>query len=340
MKQGQRVDVAVLGAAGAAGEVVLDILARRGFPVRRLYPLGTGGEVGEAIAFGKDTPAVLDAAVFDWRQVQLAFFVADDQAATTYASMAAAAGCMVIGGAGGFREDREIPLVVPEVNPHAMMDIGKRRLLAGPSCAAIQLSLVLKPIHDAVGIRRVHAVVYQPVSGAGQAAVDELAEQTRALFTQRAIESRVYPQRIAFNLIPQVGALQDDGYTHEETALMHETRRVLDDDALALNVTAAWMPLFYGQAIAVHLETRRKITAAEAGVLLAKAPGVAMMDARAGVPTLLDAVGQDSVCVGRLREDVSCATGLSLWAVMDNLRKGAALNSVQIAEHLLANGLE
>jgi aspartate-semialdehyde dehydrogenase len=245
---------------------------------------------------------------------------------------------VVIDNTAHFRYDRDIPLVVPEVNPHAIAQYTNRGIIANPNCSTIQMLVALKPIKDAVGIARINVATYQAVSGTGKEAIEELAEQTRALFNHKDVKTEVYGKRIAFNVLPQIDVFLENGYTKEEMKMVWETRKIMEDETILVNPTAVRVPVFYGHAEAVHIETRKKITADDARVLLEKAPGVVVMDKHepGGYPTPIDAAGNDATYVGRIREDISHPMGLNLWVVSDNLRKGAALNSVQIAEILVA----
>jgi aspartate-semialdehyde dehydrogenase len=231
--------------------------------------------------------------------------------------------------------------VVPEVNPHAIAKYKNRGIISNPNCSTIQMLVALKPIYDAVGIARINVATYQAVSGTGKEAIEELASQTRALFNSQDIEADVYPKRIAFNVIPQIDVFMENGYTKEEMKMVWETQKILEDDSIVVNPTAARVPVFYGHSEAVHIETRKKISAVEARALLEMAPGVIVMDERepGGYPTSIDAAGNDAIYVGRIREDISHPMGLDMWVVSDNVRKGAALNSVQIAEILIAKHL-
>jgi len=245
---------------------------------------------------------------------------------------------VVIDNTSQFRQEKDIPLVVPEVNPHAIARYTQRGIIANPNCSTIQMVVALKPIHDAVGIERINVATYQSVSGTGKEAIDELAEQTKAISTQREVKVDVYPKQIAFNVLPHIDAFVDNGYTKEEMKMIWETQKIMEDDSIRVNPTAVRVPVFYGHSEAVHIETRRKISAADARGLLEDAPGVVVMDERrpGGYPTpATDAAGRDPVYVGRIREDVSHPLGLDLWVVSDNIRKGAALNSLQIAEILI-----
>ena len=338
---GKQYDVCILGATGAVGEAMLSILDERKFPVRNLYLLASSRSAGTQIAFrGKDI-TVLDVEGFDFSQVQIGLFSAGGSVSEKYAPIAAKAGCVVIDNTAHFRYDRDIPLVVPEVNPHAIAQYKNRGIIANPNCSTIQMLVALKPIMDAVGIARINVATYQAVSGTGKEAIEELAEQTRALFSSRDVKVEVYPKRIAFNVLPQIDVFMENGYTKEEMKMVWETRKIMEDDTILVNPTAVRVPVFYGHSEALHIETRKKITANEARDLLKKAPGVVVVDERVpgGWPTAVDAAGKDATYVGRIREDLSHPMGLDMWVVSDNVRKGAALNSVQIAEILIAKYL-
>ena len=331
-------DVAVVGATGAVGECMLDILASRNFPVGKVYALASERSAGKTVAFGRQELAVENLADFDFGKVQIGLFSPGASVSAVYAPKAGAAGCVVIDNTSQFRYDDDIPLVVPEVNPEAIAQYRNRYIIANPNCSTIQMLVALKPIHDAVGITRINVCTYQAVSGTGKEAIEELATQTASLLNGRPVETKVYPKQIAFNVLPQIDTFQDNGYTKEEMKMVWETRKILGDDSIQVNPTCVRVPVFYGHSEAVHIETRDKITAAEAQRLLAAAPGVVLMDERkpGGYPTPVgDASGKDPVFVGRVREDISHPRGLDLWVVSDNVRKGAALNSIQIAEALI-----
>jgi len=334
-------DVCILGATGAVGEAMLSILEQRKFPVRNLYPLASSRSAGSKVTFNGKDIEVIDVEGFDFSKAQIGLFSAGGSVSEKYAPLAAAAGCVVIDNTAHFRYDRDIPLVVPEVNPHAIAQYKNRGIIANPNCSTIQMLVALKPIKDAVGITRINVATYQAVSGTGKEAIDELAEQTRALFNHQEVKVEVYPKRIAFNVLPQIDVFMENGYTKEEMKMVWETKKIMEDDAILVNPTAVRVPVFYGHSEAVHIETRRKITAAAARALLEKAPGVIVMDKRepGGYPTPLEAAGNDATYVGRIREDISHPLGLNLWVVSDNVRKGAALNSIQIAEILIAKYL-
>jgi aspartate-semialdehyde dehydrogenase len=335
-------DVCILGATGAVGEAMLSILEQRKFPVRNLYLLASSRSAGTVLSYRGEEITVLDVDSFDFSKAQIGLFSAGGSVSEKYAPIAAAAGCVVIDNTAHFRYDRDIPLVVPEVNPHAIAQYKNRGIIANPNCSTIQMLVALKPIKDAVGIARINVATYQAVSGTGKEAIDELAGQTRALFNSQDVEVEVYPKRIAFNVLPQIDVFMENGYTKEEMKMVWETQKIMEDDSIMVNPTAVRVPVFYGHSEAVHIETHKKITAAEARALLEKAPGVIVMDEHVpgGWPTAVDAAGQDATYVGRIREDISHPMGLDMWVVSDNVRKGAALNSIQIAEILIAEYLK
>jgi aspartate-semialdehyde dehydrogenase len=270
--------------------------------------------------------------------VQIGLFSPGAAVSAVYAPKAAAAGCVVIDNTSQFRYEDDIPLVVPEVNPHRIADYKSRGIIANPNCSTIQMLVALKPIHDAVGIERINVATYQSVSGTGKEAIEELASQTAGLLNSKTVKPQVYPKQIAFNVLPQIDKFMDNGYTKEEMKLVWETRKIMGDDSIQVNPTTVRVPVFYGHSEAVHIETRRKISAAEVRALLEKAPGIKVLDKQqdGGLPTAVtEAANTDPVYVGRIREDISHPRGINLGVVADNVRKGAALNSVQIAEILL-----
>lgn len=331
-------DVAVVGATGAVGETMLSILEERDFPVGTLYPLASSRSAGSTVTFKGKEVTVEDLATFDFSKAQIGLFSAGGSVSEEFAPKAAAAGCVVIDNTAHFRYDDDIPLVVPEVNPHAIARYKTRGIIANPNCSTIQMLVALKPLHDAAGIERINVATYQAVSGTGKEAIEELAEQTRALFNQQALTVEVYPKQIAFNVLPQIDVFLENGYTKEEMKMVWETNKIMEDPSIKVNPTTARVPVFYGHSEAVHIETREKLSVDAARKLLSKAPGVRVIDDRkpGGYPTAaLDAAGHDEVFVGRIREDISHPRGLDMWIVSDNVRKGAALNSVQIAEILI-----
>jgi aspartate-semialdehyde dehydrogenase len=334
----QKYDVAVLGATGAVGKTILEVLAERDFPINKIYALASSRSAGEGVNFGRKEITVLDVEEFDWSKVQIGLFSAGASVSEKYAPIAAAAGCIVIDNTSQFRNDDDIPLVVPEVNPEALYDYRNRNIIANPNCSTIQMMVALKPIFDAVGIERINVATYQAVSGSGQQAMEELAKQTAALLNFKTAKADVYPKQIAFNVLPQIDVFLDNGYTKEEMKMVWETRKILGDKNIQVNATAVRVPVFYGHSEAIHIETRDKISAERARELLTAMPGVVVVDEHVdgGYPTAVThAAGKNEVFVGRIREDISHPRGLNLWVVSDNVRKGAAVNSVQIAETLV-----
>ncbi len=331
-------NVAVVGATGAVGETMLEILEQRDFPVDNLYPLASERSAGKRIQFRGKHLTVQDLSTFDFSRAQIGLFSAGASISAKYAPLAVQAGCVVIDNTSQYRYDDEIPLVVPEVNPQAIADYRRHGIIANPNCSTIQMLVALKPLHDAVGIERINVCTYQAVSGTGKEAMEELASQTAALLSGRDVEASVYPRQIAFNALPQIDVFQDNGYTREEMKMVWETQKIMGDKSIRVNPTAVRIPVFYGHSEALHIETRSKLTAQQARELLEQAPGVVVMDEHkdGGYPTAVtEGARHDPVYVGRIREDISHPRGLDLWVVADNVRKGAALNSIQIAEILV-----
>ena len=334
----RRVNVAVVGATGAVGEAMIEILAERNFPVGELALLASERSEGKVVRFAGKSVRVARLDRFDFVGTEIGLFSAGAAISKEHAPRAAAAGCVVIDNTSQFRYDADIPLIVPEVNPGALAGYRNRGIIANPNCSTIQMVVALKPIHDAVGIERINVTTYQSVSGAGAKGIRELAGQTADLLNAKPIQPKAFTRQIAFNVIPHIDVFQDNGYTKEEMKMVWETRKILCDESILVNPTCVRVPVFYGHSEAVHVETRKKISAHEARELLRKAPGISIIDERenGGYPTAVaDAAGNDAVYVGRIREDISHPRGLDLWVVADNVRKGAALNSVQIAELLL-----
>lgn len=342
----KQVDVAVVGATGAVGEVMLEILAEHAadgrFPVGKVYALASERSAGKRVQYGDKMLVVEDLDKFDFSKVQIGLFSPGGAVSAIYAPKAAEAGCVVVDNTSHFRYDDDIPLVIPEVNPEAIADYKNRGIIANPNCSTIQMLVALKPIMDKVGIERINVATYQAVSGTGKEAIEELAGQTAALLNGRDIKTEVYPKQIAFNCLPHIDVFQDNGYTKEEMKMVWETQKIMGDEAIKVNPTAVRVPVFYGHSEAVHIETKEKITAEAARELLANSPGIQVMDDRAdgGYPTAVtEGAGKDPVYVGRIREDISHPRGLNLWVVADNVRKGAALNTIQIAERLVQDYL-
>lgn len=335
-------DIALLGATGAVGQTVLEILAERRFPVGKLIPLASKKSAGGTIEFKKKTLTVEDAETFDFSTVQLCFCAVDAELAKKYAPIAAQAGCVVIDKSSHFRYDDDVPLVVPEVNPEAIEHYRERNIIATPNCSTIPLLVALKPIYDAVGIERINVATYQSVSGTGKKGIEELSQQVTDLLNNKDFSPTVYPTQIAFNLIPHIDSFLDNGYTKEEMKIVWESKKILNNPNILINPTAVRVPVFYGHSEAVHIETRDKITAEGARQLLQESPGIIVIDEPedGGYPTPVEVCRrEDAVYVGRIREDISHPLGLNLWIVADNIRKGAALNAIQIAEILIRDYL-
>ena len=329
-------NVAVVGATGVVGEAMLGILEKRQFPINNIYPLASSRSAGNSVLFKGRSVEVGRLDEFDFSTTDLGLFAAGGSISAEYVPKAVAAGCLVVDNTSYFRNDPEIPLIVPEVNLHALDK--HQGIIANPNCSTIQMVVALKPIYDAVGIHRINVATYQAVSGAGRRAIEELAGQTAALLNGKKPTIDVMSKQIAFNVIPEIDSFQDNGYTREEMKMVWETRKILEDETLMINPTTVRVPVFYGHSEAVHLETRDAVTAAEVRQLLSAAPGVTVVDDHTpgGYPTAVtEAAKQDGVFVGRIREDISCDRGINLWIVSDNIRKGAALNSIQISEALL-----
>ncbi|KAA0443081.1 MAG: aspartate-semialdehyde dehydrogenase [Candidatus Thioglobus sp.] len=334
----KKFDVCVVGATGAVGEVILSILGQRDFPINNLYPLASANSAGKKVFCQGKSWTVQDLATFDFSKTQIGLFSAGGNISEKYAPIAADAGCVVIDNTAHFRRDEDIPLVIPEVNAHAIAGYTKRNIIANPNCSTIQMLVALKPIYDAVGIERINVATYQAVSGSGKKAITELTDQTVNLLNGKDVEVGVYPKQIAFNVIPHIDVFQDNGYTREEMKMVWETQKIFEDENILVNPTAVRVPVIYGHSEAINIETKQKITAAEASNILAKASGVTLMDKRedGGYATpFVEASNNDATFVSRIREDISHDKGLNLWVVSDNIRKGAALNSVQIAEILI-----
>lgn len=335
-------DLAVIGATTLVGEAILDLLASRKFPFGKVYALEADTDGEQDVDFGNRTLDVETLADFDFACVQLALFATTEAVAAQYVPQAVAAGCVVIDDSSCFRQEADVPLVVAEVNPAAIAGYRQRGIIANPGSNVSQMLVALKPLHDAATITRINIATYQAVSGSGRAGVGELAHQTAQLLNARPVEPDIYPKQIAFNLLPRIGEVLDNGYTQEEMKLVWETRKVLGLPELAVNPTTVRVPVFFGHAAAIHVETQRKLTAQEAVALLAHAPGVEVLDgseADAFPTPVTEAVNAEVVYVSRVREDISHPSGLDLWVVADNVRKSAALNSVQIAEILVYDHL-
>lgn len=336
----KKYNVAVVGATGAVGEVMLSILAQRNFPAGEVYALASERSAGKKVKFGTQELVVEDLSSFDFSNTQIGLFSAGASISDVHAPRAAEQGCIVIDNTSRYRYEDDIPLVVPEVNPQDIADYKVRGIIANPNCSTIQMVVALKPLHDAVGIERINVATYQAVSGTGKEAIDELDEQTRAIIAGEPLKCDVYPKQIAFNALPHIDIFLENGYTKEEMKMVWETRKIMGDENIRVNPTTVRIPVKYGHSEAVHMELKKPLSAEQARAILAQAPGVEVMDRHedGGYPTAVsEAEGADPVYVGRIREDISHPNGLNMWVVSDNLRKGAALNSVQIAEFLIEN---
>ena len=332
----KELNVAIVGATGAVGKVMVQMLEEREFPVNNLYLLGSSRSVGTSVMFQGRPHIVGLLDEFDFSAIDLGLFSAGANVSKEYAPKAVEAGVVVVDNTSQFRRDPEIPLIVPEVNLHAL---GRHRgIIANPNCSTIQMVVALKPIYDAVGIKRINVATYQAVSGAGKRAIDELVAQTSAILNGEPPIVDVMPKQIAFNAVPHIDSFQKNGYTREEMKMIWETQKIFEDKTILVNPTAVRIPVFYGHSEAVHVETNDPITASEVKTLLMAAAGVTVLDERTpgGYPTAVtEAANDDQVYVGRIRKDITCDTGINLWIVSDNIRKGAALNSIQISEQLL-----
>jgi len=334
--------VAVVGATGAVGNEMIRILEERNFPVGELRLLASERSLGKELTFKKkDYPvAVLDENSFEG--IEIGLFSAGGSISERFAPIAADEGCIVVDNTSAFRMDPEIPLVVPEVNPEAIDGFRNRGIIANPNCSTIQMVVALKPIHSVARIKRLVVSTYQAVSGTGKDAIEELAQQTRALLNLEEPEVKVYPHRIAFNCLPHIDVFLENGYTKEEMKMVNETQKILDDPSIAITATTVRVPVFYGHSESVNIETERKITADEVRGILAEAPGIIVVDdpAKCEYPLAIDGAGRDETFVGRIREDESIANGINMWVVSDNIRKGAALNTIQIAEILIRDYIQ
>jgi aspartate-semialdehyde dehydrogenase len=342
MSKKDKYKVAMVGATGAVGETLLSVLAERKFPISELVPLASERSAGDKVEFNGKQLTVKNLADYDFAGVDIAFFSAGGSVSKVHAPRAAAAGAVVIDNTSEFRYQDDIPLVVSEVNPHAIAQYTNRGIIANPNCSTMQMLVALAPIHRKWGIARINVATYQSVSGAGRSGAEELGRQTAALLNFQEYPPSKFTKQIAFNVIPHIDEFQANGYTKEEMKMVWETQKILEDKSIQVNPTAVRVPVFYGHSEAVHLELREKASANDVRALLEKAPGVKVIDERkaGGYPTpVSDAAGKDETFVGRIREDVSHPNGIDLWIVSDNIRKGAALNAVQVGELLIKDYL-
>ncbi|MBL1420719.1 MAG: aspartate-semialdehyde dehydrogenase [Alphaproteobacteria bacterium] len=332
--------VAVVGATGNVGREMLAILAEREFPVDEIFALASSRSQGREISFGDKNIKCQNLEHFDPSKADVALFSAGGSVSEKYAPKFAAAGCIVIDNSSFFRYHSDVPLVIPEVNADAVEGVKARNIIANPNCSTMQMLVALKPLHDAFGIKRIVVSTYQSVSGGGTAAMDELFSQTRGIFVNDLIEKEIFTKQIAFNVIPHIDEFMEDGYTKEEWKLVAETKKILDPK-IKVTATAVRVPVFIGHSEAINIEFEREVTADAAREILRVAPGVLVVDKRddGGYVTPVEAVGEDATYVSRIREDATVENGLNIWVVSDNLRKGAALNTVQIAELLVNRGL-
>ncbi|EDL53790.1 aspartate-semialdehyde dehydrogenase [Vibrio mediterranei AK1] len=331
----QQFNIAVFGATGAVGETMVEVLQEREFPMGDIYLLASERSEGKTYRINGKTVRVENVENFDWSQVHIALFSAGGEQSAKWAPIAADEGVVVIDNSSNFRYEYDVPLVVPEVNPEAIAEFRNRNIIANPNCSTIQLLVALKPIHDAVGIDRINVTTYQSVSGAGKTGIDELAGQTAMLLNGKPVENKAFSQQIAFNCIPQIDQFMDNGYTKEEMKMVWETQKIFNDASIMVNPTCVRVPVFYGHAEAVHLETRAPISAEEVTQLLEQTDGIEVFHGEDMPTQVRDAGGKDHVMVGRIRNDISHHSGINLWVVADNVRKGAATNAVQIAEVLI-----
>ncbi|MGE4351773.1 MAG: aspartate-semialdehyde dehydrogenase [Bdellovibrionales bacterium] len=332
----KKVNVAVVGATGAVGQEMLKTLAERAFPVGKIAALASQHSVGREVSFGEDAVLTVENLdKFDFSDTQICLSSAGAKISEAFAPRAAAAGCVVIDNTSQFRMDPDVPLVVPEVNPHAIADFKKKNIIANPNCSTIQMLVALKPLHDAATIKRIVVSTYQSVSGGGREAMDELFTQTRAVYVNDPLKKEIFRKQIAFNVIPQIDIFMDDGSTKEEWKMVVETKKILDP-TIKVSATAVRVPVFICHAESVNVEFEQELSASQAREILKKAPGVTVIDHRheEGFVTPAECAGEDAVFVSRIRDDISVENGINLWVVSDNLRKGAALNAVQIAEIL------
>jgi len=333
----EKYNVAVAGATGAVGNEMVSILEQRNFPVDRLKLLASTRGAGTRMEFkGKSyTVEVMDENSF--AGIDVGLFSPGGSVSQKFAPIAGKAGCVVIDNTSAFRMDPDVPLVVPEVNPHAIGQYTKKNIIANPNCSTIQMVVALKPIHDVAKIKRIVVSTYQSVSGTGKRAIRELESQVLAIYNQQEVKKEVYPHQIAFNCLPHIDVFLDNGYTKEEMKMVNETRKIMEDDSIRVTATTVRVPVFYSHSEAINIETEKKVTAEEVKKILSKAPGVVVIDnpKLSEYPLAIHAAGKDETFVGRIREDESIPNGINMWVVSDNIRKGAALNAVQIAEILI-----
>ena len=334
---GRAYAVAVAGATGAVGLEMIKTLEQRKFPVGSIRLLASERSEGKELRFNGKPVKVQKLTKDSFKGIQIALYSAGASRSLEFAPAAASSGAVAVDNSSAFRMDPEIPLVVPEVNPHAIAQYKKRGIIANPNCSTIQMVVALKPLHDVARIKRIVVSTYQAVSGTGLKAIDELMAQTRALLNSQEIQKKVYPHQIAFNCLPHIDSFLDNGYTKEEMKMVNETRKIMEDPTIRVTATTVRVPVFHSHSESVNIETEKKITPQQVREILARAPGVKVVDNPAlnEYPLAIHAAGRDETFVGRIREDESIPNGINLWVVSDNIRKGAALNAVQIAEILI-----
>jgi aspartate-semialdehyde dehydrogenase len=332
----KKLNIAVAGATGAVGQQMLECLEERDFPINNIKLLASSRSEGRKLKFRGKEIAVEVLAENSFDGVDIALFSAGGGTSEKFAPCAAEAGCVVVDNSSAWRMDPDVPLVVPEVNPHAMAGYTRKNIIANPNCSTIQMVVALNPIHRKYGIKRIVVSTYQAVSGTGMKAIKELEEQVSALMNGREVQKNVYPHVIAFNCLPHIDVFQDNGYTKEEMKMLNETHKIMEDDTIGVTATTVRVPVFYSHSESINIETREPISPEDVKALLGEAPGVKVVDdpGDAGYPLPIDATGSDLTFVGRIRKDESIANGINIWVVADNIRKGAATNTVQIAEIL------
>jgi aspartate-semialdehyde dehydrogenase len=337
----KKYNVAVVGATGAVGNEMIATLEERNFPVNEVTFLASARSEGIELPFRGVMQPVKVLNEHSFRGIDIGLFSAGGSISEKFAPIAAASGCVVVDNTSAFRMDPAVPLVVPEVNPEKVAQYTSKGIIANPNCSTIQMVVALKPIHDTAHIKRIVVSTYQAVSGTGKKAMEELANQTTAILNFREPQIKVYPHQIAFNCLPQIDVFLENGYTKEEMKMIQETKKIMGDESIAVTATTVRVPVFRAHSESVNIETERKITATEVKDILSRAPGVVVVDNPANLqyPLAINAAGKDETFVGRIREDESIANGINMWIVSDNLRKGAALNAVQIAEILIRDHL-
>ena len=338
----KKMNIAVAGATGAVGNQMIHCLEEMDFPLNSVVFLASSRSVGRQLRFKGDLIDVKELKADSFKGFDIALFSAGGGTSEKFAPFAAQDGCVVVDNSSAWRMDPQVPLVVPEVNPHAIAQHTAKGIIANPNCSTIQMVVALHPIHKKYGIKRIVVSTYQAVSGTGKKAIDELFDQTRAMINFLDYEKRVYPHRIAFNCLPHIDTFLDDGYTKEEVKMVNETRKIMEDDSIAVTATTVRVPVFFGHSESVNIETHEPVSVEDVRALLENAPGVQVMDdpGKNLYPLATDAAGQDLTLVGRIRQDESIPNGINMWIVADNIRKGAATNTVQIAQILAKEYLQ